>query len=166
MAIHSLTFAQTSCRYMSSSRLSQVNMARFLVIILPAAENMHSGAASVACTGRWHVQPLPCDHHQGPACGWLQGYPFVSDWYALVGASCSRSCPSWRISLYMEESPRRRLLGNFVRESFFWREEFVLLILVNLYQHAQTKISVSFRYFRLTSNASNFIQDQRDKLHV
>ena len=50
MAVHSLIFGQTSCRYMSSSRWLQVNLARFLVIILPAAENMRFGAAEVAGT--------------------------------------------------------------------------------------------------------------------
>jgi len=48
MAVHSLSFSQTSCRYMSSWRWSQVNLARFLVIILPAAENMRSETAEVA----------------------------------------------------------------------------------------------------------------------
>jgi len=52
MAVHSLTFGQTSCRYMSSSRWSQDNLARFLVIILPAVENMCSGASEVAVTAR------------------------------------------------------------------------------------------------------------------
>jgi len=45
MTVHYLTFAQTSCWYMSSAKRSQVNLARFLVMILPAAENMCSGAA-------------------------------------------------------------------------------------------------------------------------
>jgi len=52
MAVHSLTFGQTSCEYMSSSRWSQDNLTRFLVIILPAEENMRSGAAEVAGTAR------------------------------------------------------------------------------------------------------------------
>jgi len=52
MAVHSLTFGHTSCRYMSSSRWSQDNLTRFLVIILPAQENMHSGAPEVADTAR------------------------------------------------------------------------------------------------------------------
>jgi len=51
MAVHSLTFSQTSCTYMSSSRWSQVNLARFLVIILPAAENMPSAAGAVEVAG-------------------------------------------------------------------------------------------------------------------
>ena len=52
MAVHSLTFTQTSCRYMSSSRWSQDNLARFLVIILPTEENMRSGTAKVEGTAR------------------------------------------------------------------------------------------------------------------
>ena len=50
MGVHSLTFDQTSCRYMSSSRWSRLNLDRFLVIILPAAENMRSGTTKVAGT--------------------------------------------------------------------------------------------------------------------
>ena len=50
MAVHSLTFSQTSCRYMIFARWLQVNLARFLVIILPAAENIRSGTAEVADT--------------------------------------------------------------------------------------------------------------------
>ena len=39
----------------------------------------------------------------------------------------------------------------------FWREVFVLLMLVNLQQYAKTKISVCFRYVRLTPfTQSNF----------
>ena len=45
-------YAQTTCRYMSSSRWLQVNLTRFLVIILPSTENMRSGAAEVAGTAR------------------------------------------------------------------------------------------------------------------
>jgi len=67
------------------------------------------------------AHPLSCDHQQGPACGWLQGYPFVITWYALVGALCSRPCPSWRISRYIEDSPHRWLLGNFVGSFFLAR---------------------------------------------
>jgi len=55
--------------------------------------------------GGRHAQPLPCDNQQGTACSWLQGYPFASDWYALVGVSCSRSCPSRRISRLYRTRP-------------------------------------------------------------
>jgi len=48
MAVHSLTFGQTSCWYKSSSRWSQFNLTCFLVKILPAVENMRSGTAEVA----------------------------------------------------------------------------------------------------------------------
>jgi len=52
MAVLSLTFSQTSCRYMSSSRWLQDNLARFLVIILPAEGDMRSVAAEVEGTAR------------------------------------------------------------------------------------------------------------------
>jgi len=29
--------------------------------------------------GGRHAQPLPCDHQQGPANGWLREYLFVSE---------------------------------------------------------------------------------------
>jgi len=48
-------------------------------------------------------------------------------WYALAGASCSRSCPSRRISRLCTRKPVPPLLWNFVGLSFFfWREIFVL----------------------------------------
>ena len=53
MVCHSLASGHTSCRYMSSflflssSRWSQVKLARFLDMIFPAAENMSSDAAEV-----------------------------------------------------------------------------------------------------------------------
>ena len=55
MAVYSITFAHTSsqCRYMNSSGWLLVNLARFLVIILPAAENMRSGALRQE---KWQVQ--------------------------------------------------------------------------------------------------------------
>ena len=75
---------------------------------------------------------MPCDHQQRTECGWHQGYPFVSDCYALVGASCSRSCPSTSILGYIEESPRRcsSTGTSWVCQFFFWREIFVLTVLV------------------------------------
>ena len=59
-----------------------------------------------------------------------------ADWYTLVSALYSRSCPSRRISrLYRRKSaPLLRVLWNFVGLSFcFWREIFVLPALVILY---------------------------------
>ena len=79
-----------------------------------------------------YAEPMPCDHQQRTECGWHQGYPLVSDCYALVGASCSRSCRSTRISRLYRRKPAPLLLqGNFVGLSnFFWREIFVLSVLV------------------------------------
>jgi len=109
MAVYSLTFTQTSCRYMNSSRWSQVNLSCFLVMILLAAENMCSGAAEVTGTATTFL-PKRAIHgtteeaHLNSVRGFLcddNGCPFVSDWYALVGASYSRSCLSWRISRHV-----------------------------------------------------------------
>ena len=50
MAVHSFTFAKTSCSYNFFSRWSQINLARLLVIILPATQHMRSEAAEVAGT--------------------------------------------------------------------------------------------------------------------
>jgi len=125
-AVHSLTFAQTSCRYMSSSRWSQINLAHFwvIMIMLPAAENMRSGVIEVTGTARAflpkraiHGITEDSEARLNSVRGFSfdgNGYPFVSDWYALVGASYSRSYPSWRNSHYIEQSPHRWLLRKFV----------------------------------------------------
>jgi len=53
MAFHSLTFSQTSYSYLSSSRWSQVKLALLFVMILPAEENMRSGALVGALKRRY-----------------------------------------------------------------------------------------------------------------
>ena len=67
MAVHSLTFGQTSCRYMSSSGWSQVNLARFLVIILPAAKHALWDSGS----GRYSANFPPQDSN--PWNHWRRG---------------------------------------------------------------------------------------------
>ena len=83
---------------------------------------------------------MPCDHQQRTECGWHQGYPFVRDCYALVGASCSRSCPLTRISWLYRRQPAPLLLHrNFVGLSiFFWREIFVLTVSSYISMHKPT----------------------------
>jgi len=56
-------------------------------------------------------------------------------WYALVGASCSRSCPSRRISWLYRRKPAPLCSPgtSWVCWFFFWREIFVLPALVILY---------------------------------
>jgi len=49
---------------------------------------------------------------------------------------------------------------------FFWREIFILTVLVILYWYAQTDIWVGIRFVRVTRNTSNLIQNRRDKIHV
>jgi len=43
-----------------------------------------------------------------------------ADWYALVGASCIRSCPSRRTSRLYRRKPAPLLLWNFVGLSFWF----------------------------------------------
>jgi len=65
--------------------------------------------------GGLYAQLMPCDHQQQTECCWHQGYPFVSDCYVLVCASCNISCPSSRISRLYRRKPAPLLLhGNFV----------------------------------------------------
>ena len=96
------------------------------------AQQGSRAAAQQAEHGRLYAEPMPCDHQQRTECGWHQGYPFVSDCYALVGASCSRSCPSTSILGYIEESPRRcsSMGTSWDCQFFFWRQIFVLTVLV------------------------------------
>jgi len=66
------------------------------------------------------------------------------------------------------ESPRRRTLEREVCGwvFFFKREGFALPHLVILYRCRLLTILVCFQYVRLTSNASKFRQNWRDKLHL
>jgi len=111
--------------------------------------------------GGLYAQPIPCDHQQRTMCGWHQGYPFVSDCYALVGASCISFCPSTRISRLCTRKPAPLLLHNFFLARNICTTSFSHPILVRTNRHL-----IGIRYVRITSNTSNLIQNRRDKIHV
>jgi len=48
------------------------------------AQQGSRAAVQQAEHGGLYAEPMPCDHQQRTECGWHQGYPFVSDCYALV----------------------------------------------------------------------------------
>jgi len=43
-----------------------------------------AGLAGSVEHGGLYAQSMSCDHQQRTECGWHQGYPFVSDCYALL----------------------------------------------------------------------------------
>ena len=97
------------------------------------AQQGSRAAAQQAEHGGLFAEQMPCDHQQRTECSWHQGYLFVSECYALVGASCSRSCPSTRISRVYRRKPAPLLLHKNFSQFFSWREIFVLTVPVILY---------------------------------
>jgi len=82
------------------------------------------------------LRTIPSGLRQVPASGSLQGYPFGSDWYALVGALKRRYCPSWLISLKVKKA-RALLSLSSLRElrglkSFFLARNICPTIFIHL----------------------------------
>jgi len=67
--------------------------------------------------GGLYAEPMPCDYQQRTECGLDQGYPFVSDCYALVGDNVSAFSYMERqannsgplVKLYMKRQAKTRI---------------------------------------------------------